>query len=184
MQTTPEGHPQFACLAPLPFTTDAVAAWAAKSLATSATVVSDGLWCFRAVKLIGAEHAPTVTGGGAASTKLPQFKAGNTLLGNLKTALAGTYHAFDFAKYAHRYLAEVQYRFNRRFNLASILALWRPISARCARPAAMRDQKRVSQVEPGRNGREWVSECAVTRFWQKSAVAVTYWCQSTNARLA
>jgi hypothetical protein len=36
--------------------------------------------------------------------------------------LAGTYHAFDFAKYAHRYLAEVQYRFNRRFDLAVILA--------------------------------------------------------------
>ena len=45
----------------------------------------------------------------------------NTLLGNLKTALSGTYHAFDFVKYAHRYLAEAQYRFNRRFNLASIL---------------------------------------------------------------
>ena len=30
----------------------------------------------------------------------------NTLLGNLKTAISGTYHAFDFAKYAYRYLAE------------------------------------------------------------------------------
>ena len=38
---------------------------------------------------------------------LPQFKAINTLLGNLKTALTGTYHAFDFAKYAHRYIAEI-----------------------------------------------------------------------------
>ncbi len=45
----------------------------------------------------------------------------NTFLGNLKTAYSGTYHAFDFAKYAHRYLAEVQYRFNRRFDLSSIL---------------------------------------------------------------
>ena len=44
------------------------------------------------------------------------------LLGNLKRALSGTYHAFDFAKYAHRTLAEAQYRFNRRFNLSSILA--------------------------------------------------------------
>jgi len=44
------------------------------------------------------------------------------VLGNLKNALCGTYHAFDFAKYGHRYLAEAQYRFNRRFNLASILA--------------------------------------------------------------
>jgi hypothetical protein len=39
----------------------------------------------------------------------------------LKTALAGTYHGFDFAKYAHRYLAQVQYLFNRRFDLRSIL---------------------------------------------------------------
>lgn len=45
----------------------------------------------------------------------------NTLLGNLKTALTGTYHAVKFAKYAYRYLAEVQYRFNRRCDLRSIL---------------------------------------------------------------
>ena len=55
------------------------------------------------------------------ASKLPQFKAVNTLLGNLKTAISGTYHAFDFAKYAHRYLAEFQYRFNRRFNMRTIL---------------------------------------------------------------
>jgi hypothetical protein len=136
VQTTPDGQPQFACFAQQPFTTEEVAAFAAKSLATSATVVSDGLWCFRGVKLIGAEHESIVTGGGAASTKLPQFKAINTLLSNLKTALTGTYHAFDFAKYAHRYLAEVQYRFNRRFNLASILArLLRAASITSPRPA-------------------------------------------------
>ena len=44
-----------------------------------------------------------------------------TVLSNLKTGLAGTCHAFKFAKYAHRYLAEFQYRFNRRFDLRSIL---------------------------------------------------------------
>jgi ribosomal protein L37AE/L43A len=121
VQTTADGHPQFACFAPQPFTTEGVGAFAAKSLAPSATVVSDGLGCFRSVTLVGADHEPTVTGGSAASVKLPQFKAINTLLGNLKTALSGTYHAFDFAKYAHRYLAEAQYRFNRRFDLAAIL---------------------------------------------------------------
>jgi ribosomal protein L37AE/L43A len=122
VQTTAEGQPRYACLAKQPFTAEAVAIWAARSLATSAHVIADGLWCFRAVKIIGAEHEPTVTGGGKASTELPQFKAINTLLGNLKTALSGTYHAFNFAKYAHRYLAEFQYRFNRRFDLAAILA--------------------------------------------------------------
>ena len=45
----------------------------------------------------------------------------NTILGNLKTAINGTYHSFDFEKYGHRYLAEMQYRFNRRFDLAVIL---------------------------------------------------------------
>jgi len=75
VQTTPDGQPQFACFAQQPFTTKEVAAFAAKSLATSATVVTDGLWCFRGVTIIGAEHEPTVTGGGAASAKLPQFKA-------------------------------------------------------------------------------------------------------------
>ena len=95
------------------------------------------MWWFRGVKIIGAEHEPNVIGSGKASTKLPQFKAINTLLGNLKTALEGTYHAFDFAKYAHRYLAEAQYRFNRRFNLASILArLLRAALLTSPRPAS------------------------------------------------
>jgi ribosomal protein L37AE/L43A len=136
VQTTPDGCPQFACFAQQPFTTEGVGAFAAKSLAPSATVVSDGLWCFRSVTLVGADHEPTVTGGSAASVKLPQFKAVNTLLGNLKTAFSGTYHAFDFVKYAHRYLAEAQYRFNRRFNLGSILVrLLRAASTTTPRPA-------------------------------------------------
>jgi hypothetical protein len=138
VQTSPDGKPIFACFAQQPLTTESVAIFAARSLATSAQVVSDGLWCFGAVTIIGAQHQRVVTGGGAASVKLPQFKAINTVLGNLKTALKGTYHAFDFAKYAHRYLAEAQYRFNRRFNLAAILArLLRAASVTLPRPASV-----------------------------------------------
>jgi transposase-like protein len=122
VQTTPDGQPQFICLRQQPHTSEEVAVFAARSIAPSASVVSDGLWCFGAVQLVGAEHKRVVTGGGKASVELPQFRAINRVLGNLKTALSGTYHAFDFAKYAHRYLAEAQYRFNRRFNLRSILA--------------------------------------------------------------
>ncbi len=122
VQTTEAGHPLFACLTKLAFTKDAIAQWAKKSLCASAHVVSDGLWCFQAVTASGAAHERTVTGGGPASVKLETFRVVNTLLGNLKTAFSGTYHAFDFAKYTHRYLAEVQYRFNRRFDLSVILA--------------------------------------------------------------
>lgn len=121
VQTTPAGHPVLVCLSKLEFTKKAVSEWAQKSLCASAQVVTDGLWCFQAVTTSGAAHERTVTGGGAASVKLEKFRAVNTMLGNLKTAFSGTYHSFDFVKYAHRYLAEVQYRFNRRFNLSTIL---------------------------------------------------------------
>lgn len=133
VQTTADGKPQLACYRVQPHTTEAVAEFAAAHLTPSAVVVSDGLARFRAVTLIGADHEPTVTGGGKASVKLPQFWAVNTLLGNLKTAISGTYHAFKFAKYAHRYLAEHQYRFNRRFNMMAILP--RLLRALIAAPA-------------------------------------------------
>ena len=44
----------------------------------------------------------------------------NTVLGNLKTAIAGTLKSVR-PRYAYRYLAEFQYRFNRRFDLAGML---------------------------------------------------------------
>jgi hypothetical protein len=41
-------------------------------------------------------------------------------LGNLKTSLGGSYHAFNFAKYGTRYLSAFVYRFNRRFHLDTL----------------------------------------------------------------
>jgi len=86
------------------------------------TVVSDGLACFKvaAADATGV-HERHVTGGGKASVKLQQFNAFNTLLSNLKTAINGTSHAFNCAKHAHRYLGELQYRFNRRFDPSTTL---------------------------------------------------------------
>lgn len=121
VQTTEEGKPVVMCLNIQPFTKEAVAAFASQHLSPKCEVISDGLWCFEAVKSVGATHQRTVTGGGVHSVSLPQFKAVNTVLSNLKTAISGTYHAFDFKKYGHRYLAEAQYRFNRRFDLSVIL---------------------------------------------------------------
>ena len=54
---------------------------------------------------------------GAVAAALLDFGMGRHAL----TAITGTYHAFDFAKHATRYLAEVQYRFNRRLELRAIL---------------------------------------------------------------
>ena len=67
----------------------------------------------------GCSHQPTVIAG-RKPKEVPEFKWINTVLGNLKTTLSGCYHAFDFRKYATRYLAAFCYRFNRRFDLRSL----------------------------------------------------------------
>jgi transposase-like protein len=144
VQTTATGQPIVACLRQQPHTHEEVAVFAAAHIATSATVVSDGLWCFRATTIVGAAHQRVLTGGGKASVELPQLKAVNTLLGNLKSAIRGTYHAFGFAKYAHRYLAEFQYRFNRRFNMKTILA--RLLHALVTAPATAERRLRLAEV--------------------------------------
>jgi hypothetical protein len=38
-----------------------------------------------------------------------------------ETGLSDTYHAFNFQKHGDRCLAEIAYRFNRRFNLKDLL---------------------------------------------------------------
>ena len=144
VQTTDDGKPIVACLRQQPHSGEEVAVFAAQHIATSATVVSDGLWCFRALAIVGAAHQRFIVGGGRDRVKLPQFKAINTLLGNLKTAISGTYHAFGFAKCAHRYLAEFQYRFNRRFNMKTILA--RLLHALVAAPAIAERRLRLAEV--------------------------------------
>ena len=122
VETNSQGHPKRVVLTPVKtFSTAEVKTWAQQYLKASATVVSDGLACFRAVKAVGCTHQQEVFGSHRKSTTMGCFHWVNTILGNLKTSIDGNYHGFKFEKYAHRYLSEVQYRFNRRFDLASIL---------------------------------------------------------------
>ena len=117
---TDEDHPLRVRLTPLPgFTLKAVSAWAKDSLAPGSIVFSDGLACFGAVTEAGCRHHPTVMAG-RKPREVPAFRWINTVLGNLKTSLSGCYHAFDFQKYAARYLAAFCYRFNRRFDLRTL----------------------------------------------------------------
>jgi hypothetical protein len=102
------------------FSRSEVEAWAWRSLAPTARVISDGLACFRAVESAGCAHLPKIVGKVRKSNAMGCFHWSSTILGNLKTTINGTYHGFKFEKYAHRYLPEVQYRFNRRFGLRSI----------------------------------------------------------------
>ena len=53
------------------------------------------------------------------------------MLGNLKNSLSGTYYAFR-PVYSDRYLAEFQYRFNRRFDLKKMMPRFVYVAARTA----------------------------------------------------
>jgi transposase-like protein len=109
----------------------AIGKLAGKALAPGAHVVSDALACFTAVKQAGCTHAPIKTGSGPKAAKKPEFKWVNTLLGNIKAAMVGTYRAVR-AKHVPRYLAEFEYRFNRRYQLQTMIARLAYVSLRTA----------------------------------------------------
>jgi len=60
--------------------------------AAGTNVVSDGLACWQAVTRAGCDHFPMRTGSGRQAARWKPFNWVNTTLGNIKTALAGTYH--------------------------------------------------------------------------------------------
>jgi transposase-like protein len=118
-----EGRPQRVRFDPVnDFSFASLKIWAAQALAAGCVITSDGLLGFEVVRQMGFEHRVVLAGKGKVGCEVEPFRWLNVLLGNLKTTLSGTHHAFKFAKYAHRYLAEIQYRFNRRVNLKSIVS--------------------------------------------------------------
>ena len=77
-------------------------------------------WPASGVTAAGCVHEPVVTGGGKTAVERPEFRWVNTILGNIKNDLRGTYHAVR-PKYAQCYLSQFEYRLNRRFNLPDII---------------------------------------------------------------
>jgi len=118
---TGKTHPWFVRLDALSgFTRKALVNWAEQALEPDTLLVSDGLACFAAAGELVNYHQRVVVGT-RKSSELDCFHWINTVLGNLKSSIQGTYHGFNVIKYAQRYLAEVQYRFNRRFNLPEMI---------------------------------------------------------------
>src|SRR3954452_4704545 len=119
--TTPERKPKRLRLSVVKgFRKKEVERIAKRDFAPGTTVVSDGLSCWPAVEKAGCSHFPIVTGLGKRAATWTPFKWVNTTLGNVKTAIAGTYHHVS-AKHAQSYLTSFAYRFNRRFQLDSIV---------------------------------------------------------------
>ena len=120
VQTTESGEAELVCLAQVQFTNKALTDFVNKSLVRPLTVVSDGLACFTVTAKAGV-HERIVVSAGDPSAAYARFNAVSTAQSNLKTAISGAYHSIKFAKYTHRYLAEFQYKFNRRFDMSTIL---------------------------------------------------------------
>lgn len=128
------------------YTSETFADWAKSALRPSAHLVTDGCASFNAA---GAEVAAygAIIVGERKSSELEPFRWVNIVISNLKTAISGTYHHFDFAKYRHRYLAEAQYRVNRRFDLASLVGR---LVHTCVRTAPCPERwLRLGEVEVG-----------------------------------
>lgn len=102
------------------FRTSEIKRWAEKHLEPGSVVYSDGLACFSAVLENDCHHYSIITGGGPNSVTREEFQWVNTMIGNVKRAINGTYHAIN-PKHLPRYLAEFCYRFNRRFDLQAIM---------------------------------------------------------------
>jgi len=115
-----EGHPLRIKLSTVAgFKLKAIGQWASQNLTPGSTVYSDGLACFSAVTKAGCTYDSTVVAGRKPKA-VPQLQWINTVLGNLKTSLSGSYHSFGFSKYAQQYLGAFAYRFNRRFDLKTL----------------------------------------------------------------
>jgi transposase-like protein len=121
VETTPDRKPVCLKLRRVTsFCGQAISGFAKRSLEPNCEVVSDGLACFGAVIDAGCRHQVVKTGSGAAAARTPAFNWVNTALGNIKAAITGTYRAIS-SKHVPRYLAEFEYRFNRRYDLAAML---------------------------------------------------------------
>ena len=129
VQTDDDGHPQRLQLRRVTGFSVSELTRIAASVAAGSQVVSDGLACFQVFDEAPYHHERHITGGGRASVENPAFNWVNTLLGNVKNAITGTYHAIS-GKHTPRCLAEFEYRFNRRYDLKSMIPRFLTVAAR------------------------------------------------------
>ena len=121
LSLSPEGHPLFLKMSQVDgFTRDEITAWSTKYIRPGSLVVSDGLNCFPGVADAECQHEPIIMSHDAEYDPSKRFLWLNTVIGNVKNALRGTYHAVS-SRHLPRYLAEFCYRFNHQFELHAMI---------------------------------------------------------------
>ena len=121
VSTSADGRPLKMVITALAgFTKKILAQWTQDHLEPACEVYSDGLGCFRAFEELGHAHSVIMGPKRRQACRVDGVSWVNTVLSNIKRAIDGCYHSFDFAKYVDRYFGEAAWRFNRRFNLDKI----------------------------------------------------------------
>ena len=121
VETTKEGKPVRLKLRRVKrFTKKQIAKLTPHIVKRGTRVVTDGLGGFLGLTDAGCTHEVVITGSGRKAARHPAFKWVNTTLGNIKSAITGTFRAVS-KKHAPRSLAEFEYRFNRRYDLAAMI---------------------------------------------------------------
>ena len=122
LQRNDKGHPVFIRFSRVGgFNGSEMMRWGQKHLKPSTLVISDGLKCFKSLNNIGNFHFSIKTTGRYKSPDFTFFNWLNTVIGNVKNKLIGTYHGMD-PRHLPRYLGEFCFRFNRRFDLDKLLS--------------------------------------------------------------
>ncbi len=99
---------------------DSIKCWAKKALNSQAHLITDGYSSLKVTNQVVTQHEAIIVSPGKSSDQ-ESFRWVNTVISNLKNSMRGAYHGFKVEKYAQRYLAEAQYRFNRRFQLEELV---------------------------------------------------------------
>ena len=81
---------------------------------------TDGLRCWNALDGAVGSHRAIRTGSGRQAARMAPFKWVNTTLGNIKSAITGTYRKLG-PDHAQRYLASFAWRYNRRYQLNTMI---------------------------------------------------------------
>ncbi|MCP4269302.1 MAG: IS1595 family transposase, partial [Candidatus Brocadiaceae bacterium] len=120
VSTSDDNHPLRVKLAPIDsFAASDIANWTRKHISAGSRVVTDGLGGFVGVEKT-CRHEIHVTARMTEEQKETHFKWVDTIISNVKTLMSGSFHSIEYKRYAVRYLAEITYRFNRRYDLKKI----------------------------------------------------------------
>ena len=121
VSTGAEGRPRKLKLVPVRgFRKREIARAAPRWLVPGAEVVTDGYGCWRALDEAAYNHHTIRTGSGPKAARVAAFKWVNTTLGNIKSAITGTYRKLG-PDHAERYLASFAWRYNRRYHLNTMI---------------------------------------------------------------